>query len=263
MQIETNLPNQPHDLIKYLPIQKQVYDLFVNPYMKLEYDYTTNPMTLILDGTKCDVKIGKNGVKLSIWLRGKVNFSGISPITVRLPYNKDITKKVMDFCETIQKFKQIEQKAETFAKSNQIDHEKIKKFLMKKLGTKYVEVNFWEREFFDGLEINFYFFPKDETPEGLLMCIEKDTLKLNPFWNASTDRRSFSQKANSGNVDTIEMAVGMKNPKTTKEMKEKIKAIEELTAKINAFDPNKCPELVKLIQIKKESDKILEELKAL
>lgn len=284
MQITTNISDvcSTHDAITYPAIEKQVYDLLAEYFNSVEYSFDRHGMQFVLDGIECSGGIPKKKQRFDLAVlppyhheKGRVRFGGLGGDvkypSVKLPFNTDVEKRLNKFVTAVKKIRDLEERAKAIGTP---DAKKIKAFLNAELGTKEVEASYWNDDLFDGLEIHFYLHPKGEAPaEGVLMCVEKDTLKLNPFWNGSTPRRSHG--GNSKFKELLDWAIGRRNfpdtggvyfnrPQDTIEiLKKRIEAIERVQAKVAAFDPNKSEEFLKLIDLKRKADELLKEFKAL
>lgn len=283
MKIETNISETEftHDLIKYPPIELQVYNIFAGKFPNIKHENLGGRgITFDLDGTNCAVEIGSgkkskkmtvtNAVRLSVvpeYGHDKIRFGDSGRPredtypSVRLPYNEDITDKVDRFCEAVRKLQDLEKRAA--ALNLYIDKDVIEKALNKQLATDKVEAHYWHENLFDGLEITFYLHPKREAPgDGISVCIEKDTHKINPFWNGSTERRSHY----GGGGELLEWVLGRPSSwhqPSLAEMKTRIADFEKLKAKVDAFDVTKSPELMQLLALKKQGDELLEEFRSL
>jgi hypothetical protein len=271
MKIETNLPADPiHDNIRYPSIEKQVYDAFKVVFPDpIEVKYETGRQDLVLEigGSRISVQVGKKSAKIALMADYDIdgvrfgNHNTEYP-SVRLPYNKE-TDKLTKFCAVVQKVRDLEDRAKTLKKENKVDTKKIDKFLNAELAIPEVEVRYWREDFFSGVPVLFSISPKGTAPaDGVMVCIEKDST-IKPWWNCSTPQRSSYGKIPEG----IDRALGHRDgyhaaPQPQLEaLKKKIDAIERLQAKIDAFDPKKCKELVKLLALHEQGDKLFEEFK--
>jgi hypothetical protein len=256
MQIETNIckTDPSHDYLRYPPIEKQVMDLFIPFMAKVEYRRDGGVYILELDGTSIEIEISKTGAILQILQpEYQLAFEGGYP-SIRLGYNKEIDQKVAKFSETIHAIQILEEESKVLLKENVFDREEIEDFLKKELSTPELTVALTMREqLFYGTEILFYIYPRGHAPaEGVMVCIEKGTNKIEPYWNGSTKRR----KQGFGH-GRIEQAAGDPVDDDLKAMKERIELIGRLQAKIDAFDPRKCQELAGLIDLKARIDIVI------
>ena len=271
MKIETNLPEDSiHDNIKYPSIEKQIYDafkvLFPDP-IEVKYEKDRKDLILEIGGSQISVQVGRKSVKIALMADYDIdgvrfgNHNTEYP-SVRLPYNKE-TDKVDKFCVVVQKVRGLEDRAKTLKKENKVDTKKIDKFLNAELAIPEVEVRYWQEDFFSGIPVLFSISPKGTAPaDGVMVCIEKDNT-IKPWWNCSTPQRSSYSKEPEG----IDRALGHRDgyqagPQLQlAALKQKIDAIERLQAKIDVFDPKKCKELVKLIALHEQGDKLFTEFK--
>jgi hypothetical protein len=262
MQIETNLckTDPSHDYLRFPPIEKQVMDLFIPFFNKIKYRREGGVYILELDGASVEIEVYKAGTKLTILQpRYDLSFEGGYP-SMRFGYNKQIGDKVAKFAETIHAIRRLERKSKLLLKEATFDHDKIQEFLEKELSTPELAVRYSEeRQLFHGTEILIYIYPRECPPaDGVLVCVEKETNKIEPFWNGSTKRRKqgFGQ-------GRIEQAAGDPVKDDLNAMRERIEVIGRLQAKIAAFDPRKCPDLSKLIDLKAKIDVLVARFKEL
>jgi hypothetical protein len=270
--IKTNITSKDkvHDLIKYIPLEKQVFEL-----LSMHFDAVTYKIERKSTYFKCgDITIQatiKNSIKLEIKSMSKswgddfeIRDSGDHYAkwpSVVLKFNVDVTKPLKQFVDKIQSIQDCKDKAKPmFQMIKKIGpglHEAMNKYLNEYFGNQYLEVTSWFEPdyFFNGLGLGFYIKPIQGAPaDGIYLVIEEDG-KLDSFWNDSTPRRT------GGRGDKVEDAYsrvdfGYGIPG----MKSKIEAIEDLQKKVNEFDHTKCKEMVKLMELKRVANKIKEEV---
>jgi len=270
--IETNINANEniHDSILYPSIEKQVYDLFKHSvFENVTYIIEGRVFFIKVNNFRLAITISKN-VKIKMEVPSEYNSScykfafgeyaeqnKIYPI-ITLPYNKDITKKINEFTSYIQKLEELHEKGEkiyNWFKDNINYAEKIKEYLINKLGTDELTVSFWtySHSLFSGLETTFSIHPIGEAPaDGVSVCFEKGTHKITPFWNNSTERRSHYS-----DPETFERAFKINNSSIA-DMKKRIEVIEKLEKNIKEFKVESCPELKEYLSKKEEADKLLE-----
>lgn len=264
MEIVTNISKMDrfHDPIKYVTIERQVYEFFLGRFTHVSHELEHDTVILVLDGTRCALKINtkkRNGVGLAIIPphgHDHIRFGEKNYPTVKFHFNRDVTTKVEKFCTTVRTIQWLEQRAKALPP---IDNKALQEALEYQLGTEQVKVTCWCDNIFDGKEIVFYVHPRGKAPaDGVLLCIEND--RIVPFWNGSTDRRSPSF----GFPETIELALG--NRRQTMDvasMRNHIKAVEDYTAKVNAFDASKNEVLRTVLDIKRQADALVKEFQAI
>lgn len=275
MKIETNISDTDfvHDLIKYKPIQRQLFDMFTQRFPDIQYE-NSGGLVFVLDGTRCVVEIGTGKKSRKSTVTNAARLSIIAPYpgvrfgtkeypTVRLPYNEEIDEKLGKFCGVVRKIQDLERRAKALPATP--EKKVIEAFLNSQLATDEVVASYWQESLFDGTEIMFYLHPKHSAPgEGVMACIEKGTSKISPYWNGSNERRSKHY----GNGESLDWAVyrpssAPRDVPDLASMKAKIVVIETLRAKIDAFDPTKSAEMMRLIDLKKRGDELLEEFQAI
>lgn len=258
MKIETNIsPTSPvHDLLSYPPIEKQVLDALRPHFTTVTHELSGKNYIFTLDGYQCTVETTKKTVLVSTYYR-KIRFGELPWPSVRLPYNQDVDAKVAKFVQKVRRVQEIEAKAEALSPLLP-DGKVIEAFLNKELSTKKVVVHFWHRneELFNGVEINFYLHPRTEAPaDGVLVCLEEDG-KITPWWNGSSDKRKLMY----GGRGQIEDAVGRRDRATdVTSMENRIAEVKELQARINQFDQTKSPELMCLLDLRRQAAALTEE----
>lgn len=266
--IETN--GGYHDLIKYQPIEKQVFEILSSKLNGLSYRFEGKFFILFYEDITIYATI-KKSVKLEFktmsknWddfeIKDPGDHSAKWP-SVSLRFNVDISKPLNQFLDKIKAIQECKNKAkpifENIKKVGPGLNESIVKYLNGYFGNQYLEaISFNEtRYFFNGHNIGFYIKPIGKAPaDGIYLVIEEDG-RLDFFWNNSTPRRTSSLRLNK-----IEDAYSKVNfGEGISGMKSKIEAIEDLQRKVDEFDYTKCPELVEMITLKKEANKIKEEV---
>ena len=253
--IRTNIVNSvsEHDSIRYSSIQKQVFELFdVFQNCTITYEIGTNWLKVKINDVDIECQIKKKFVALRILCS---NLFDIEVPLVKLGYNKDIFKKFERFCMVVRKCQELTYKIKTTPFD--VNIKVIVEFLTKELCSDKLALTYFSNDPFNGIEINFFLHPKGSPPaDGVLYCIENDTQELNPFWNASTPRRTKAY----GEHEGIEGVFKFTNTDLAS-MKAKIEEIEKLDAKIKAFNPELSPELVKLLVFKQKANALLADLK--
>lgn len=278
--INTNIskPNQHHDVIMYLPIERQIYDMFTGCFENIDYGWARHfvdsrlsdhraALLLVLGGTRCLVGLGKKKPAAKICVLHPEDSSlifGEKPYpSISLPYNVDVSKRIKKFVGVIKKI----QGLETRAKSLNLKMPKaslINEFLNRELATDKVEVSFYENYLFNGVELTFSIHPKGQAPgDGLLVCLENNTNRINPFWNGSTERRTKKYDGDDGIEDVAGRVHQFGRREDFNSMKEKVETVEKVRTRIDAFDPSKSVELMQLIALKKQGDELIKEFESL
>jgi hypothetical protein len=255
MKIITNISKKDpkHDLILYPPIEKQVYDL-LSQNLKVVHRRENALLVFCIEGTDCYLEVSSRKATITIITPSNgIRFGEGNYATFGLDYNKDITEDVKNIGKVILKLQDLEKRAKSIAEP---DWEAIKIALEEQLATKELQIGFWEQNLFNDVEITFYIHPRESVPaDGLIVCIDSNN-KINPFWNSSTKRRTLNHRQ----PDKIEFAAGaIQQFDDVESIKAKIKIIEKLQEKLDAFDPNKSPVLVELIELKKQCNSLLYE----
>jgi hypothetical protein len=274
MIIETNKKSGGdsfHDLIKYTSIEKQLFDLLLTQFDEVIYEFDRKFINFYVGEIRIMATI-KGSVKLDFismnrsWNDGfEIKDSGehnAKRPSVSLKFNVDITKPLKQFADKIKEIQNLKNKAKPMFDKVKKDgpalHEAMEKYLNEYFGNQYLEVKSWlePKYFFNGLGLGFYIKPIGQAPaDGIYLMIEEDGT-LDNFWNNSSQRRTSF-----GGRDKIEDAYSRVNfGDGIPGMKSKIEAIEDLQKKVEEFDLNKCSEMVKLVALKKEANKIKEEL---
>lgn len=258
MMIKTNLsPTSPvHDVLAYEPIEAQVMDLLGAHFSTVKHELLVKQYIFTLEESyQVTLEITKKTVLISTY-SPKIRFGQLSHPSVRLPYNQDVDAKVAKFAQKVRKVQEIEKKAA--ALSALPDSKKIEEFLNKELGTKRIVAHFWHRndDLFNGVEITFYLHPRGEAPaDGVLVCLEKDG-QITPWWNGSSDKRKLMY----GGKGQIEDAVGRRNQGTdVASMEKRIAEVKELQTKIAQLDQTKSPELMRLLDLRRQAAALTEE----
>jgi hypothetical protein len=258
-----------HDTIKYDGLEKQVFDILsTQGFEKVSYKIDGKSFYVFLDGIQVNVEI-KKSVKLSVgWDVTRAYDDGgggrFNSPSATLPLNKDVTKQLDKFCQSIKKYinankagGEIQAWLEDQSTQREVE-DRIKKFLVRELGGDGLDIGFWMRDyqFFNGLGISFYIYPKNQAPaDGVLMYLDTDGT-LETFWNNSTPRRTHGN-----NPELVENVFNRGNyGNTVSEMESKINAIKKLQKKIDAFDYTKSEDMVDLINKKIEANKIRQQV---
>jgi len=266
--IRTNISEEVsvHDTIIHPSIESQVNGLFANKFATVTHKILPGGVYILnIDGIDCGLEVGKKGVKITVMPRyahnhDEIRFgeAGTKYPGVKLGYNKDINAKVDEFCDKLRRLKDLEARAKALVKP--IDKKKIEEFLNRELSTNRVQASYWTGCLFDGVEVAFYLHPKGKSPaDGVIVCVEKDTLKITPFWNASTPRRTMAYNC----PQQIENAVGKDYTNDVSGMKRKVTDVENVVLKVNAFDATKSQDFMALIEMKKQGDQLLAEFEQL
>jgi hypothetical protein len=274
--IETNKNKDGfHDLIKYAPLEKQLFEILSTKFQEITYEFDKKFMNFYVGDITIEAQF-KNSVKLTVTSMSRDWFDDFhigdtgdhyaKNISTTLNFNKDVTKKLDEFFDkinTIQNNKNIAKPIFNKINDKQVEkREAIEKFLNKYFGNKYIKVTFWydTHKFFDGLGVGLSIHLKGSAPgDGVYMQLETDGT-LDTFWNCSTKRRTHSV----GQPETIEKAISrMDFGGGVAGMKTKIETLEALEKKVKEFDYTKCPELLELIELKKKANKIKEEVAAI
>jgi hypothetical protein len=232
--IATNMSkkNPIHDVIAYSPVERQVYDLF-RPKAKVGYRIE-DFLVLEINGVSCGVESSYKNAKLSV-IRGydpdEPNFHGQYPSAI-LPYNKDVSKDVTKFIAALSKINDLHARAKALVRKLPAS-DKVEDFLKQKLAGDGLTVRYWHAiGEISGLELMFHVMPEGQAPaQGVMLCFEHNTHKINPFWNGFTKRRSKHY----GPVDTVDLAAGPCGTGVDA-MKRHVRVIENLNKRIAAFE---------------------------
>jgi len=256
MKIETNLsPTSPvHDLLSYPPIEKQVLDCLKGHFTTVTHELLVKSYIFTLDGYQVTPEVTKKTVLISTYYP-KIHFGDLHHPSVRLPFNKDVDDKVAKFCGVIKKVQELEGRAKALPAPP--DQKVIDAFLNKELSTKKISAHYWHRpeDIFNGRLITFYLFPKGGAPgDGVMVCLEGDN-KIVPWWNGSTDKRAICHSGG----QQIEAAVGRSQGTDIASMQKKIDEVKELQARIAQFDPTRSPELMLLLDLKRQAAELTQE----
>jgi len=259
--IFTNISNgQNHDLIMFPSIEKQVFDFFASDFVTTYEHGNFSSRTLlclvfILDGTRCGLYVGREGVELSLIASDDIRFGERKYPSILFRYNEDITNDVAGFSDTIRRLQDLEKQARALPP---LDKMAIETILDREIGTDYFTVSYCPRNLFDGLEIGFFIHPKNMAPaDGMLVCFDRNN-KITPWWNCSTPRRTPSD----GEPECIEQAVG-KFATNLAMMKRNVGLIEQLKANLDKFDPYNCRDLLPLFNLKYQANMLLREFSEL
>lgn len=269
MKIETNMPGNTHDVIKYPSIEKQVFDICVTQFKVVTHSITRSGFAVNLDGLQCPLEVKQKGVRISVLPSEDFKFGEGDYPSVRLPYNVDVKDKLLKFFDKVRKINELEDRAAEILKDYQIINQiALSEFLNRELATDVVKVSFCSENLFSGLPVTFYIHPKDDPPaDGVLVCFDGD-YKLRPFWDGSTQRRTLQYEE----PQLIERAIGDMRTQDQRRanwksdlahMKKKIAAAEEVQAKVNAFDPDKSSHFLQLLAAKRKADVLVTEFNAI
>jgi hypothetical protein len=262
--IETNLSDleQIHDLITYPSIERQVMDLFRIHFPGISHKQAGG-LTFDMDGSQCSVEVHKKKAKVSVIPPSKydhdapgIRLGECDYPAVSLPYNKDVAAKVAKFSDLVRKLKDLERRARELLPVAK--DEVLEKFLNEELGSKALEVSFWNDNLFTGVEVVFYLHPKEQAPaDGVLLCLHND--KIEPFWDGSTERRKLAF----GRPQKVEAALGQNRDEDVPALKTRIAEAETIRARLDAFKPEKSPEFMHFLATKRQADELVKELHAL
>jgi hypothetical protein len=241
--IETNRNKQvrTHDLIRFPPIEKQVYDLFCHLFEGTSYALAGS-YVFSWEGYEFSMTVGKLSVDIAMHVPNtRIGGWNSEYPKVFLPFNKDLTNRLKKFKTTVLKVKELTGKAKKLGKYNP---KVIQEFLHQELATGKVTVRFWHEDVCDGSPVSFYIYPKGEAPaDGVAVSIGDDGKIISKNIESAITGRDSRW-----------------NPKPSIEkMKQQIKDVEELQKKIDAFDASKCKELMELLENKKKANEIVKE----
>jgi hypothetical protein len=280
--IETNIKSNGdkiHDTIKYSPIEKQLFEILSSNLGELTYQLEKGAMTIFFSGIIIRATF-KNSVKLLVistiqdWVNDFEIIDKYDPKqnipSTTLNYNKDITKQLSDFCNKVKFIIEARKKAkpifDRYNTEGKILFDASLAYLNDYFQDKYIEVIMWHepRNLFQSFARNlgFYIKPKNGAPADGVYIIFEEEGKVDVKWNGSTPERTQSRC-----VETVEKVFSDSHRFNfgdgVEGMKAKIKAIEDLQKKIEEFDYRKCPELVKLLEIREQANNLSSEIKNL
>lgn len=257
--IQTNVCDADitHDLLAYPPIEKQVFDFLKTHFPSLAYQ-REGGIILTVDDSRISLEVVTKrkgqGVRLSLlppaYGSDGIRFGSYNDKypSVKLPYNKDLTKKIADFCDKVRKVQDLEKRAK--ALNRKVNSDTIRRFMADELAGRDLEVSCWYDNLFDGIEITFYLHPKHQAPaDGLMFCFEKGTNKIVPFRGQGDE--------------SLQRVFGRQEKKDLASMKKLIESVESLQERLDAFNPALCPELMKLFELKRQADVLIGEFNGL
>lgn len=233
MKIQTNInkKNRVHDIIKYPPIERQVYDIFASTKAKMKYRFDSS-LIFDINGLSYGVEVKAANARLvSIkeYDPDKPQFYGNYP-SFNLPYNVELDSKCEEVLSVISKINELLFRAKKVIKTGP-SSEQVELCLRKKLAGDGLDVRYWRSytEITDS-EFAFYIHPEGRAPaDGVTMCFESDH-SINPWWNGSTTKRKQSYAP----LETLEKAAGVCGSGIDA-MKKHIQTIEKLKKRIDAF----------------------------